>query len=129
MIIWSGFIRFLLVFFPVGKIIKVIALPKNRFHINPDEILLYMNWLKRLKFIKITGDCLPVSLVYYRFLLLAGESPKLIIGFNENQGHAWVELSERIISEPEDKSINYKPLLCLRAGESNFSSVKTTLIS
>ena len=124
MIIWSGFIRFLLIFFPVGKITKFVALPKNRLNFDFDELLLFFNWLKRLKIIKTTGDCLPSSLVHYRFLLLTGEEPTLIIGFNNSQGHAWVEISGEIISEPVNKSTNFKPLLYLLAGDTGFSSAK-----
>lgn len=123
-IIWSGYIRLLFLYFPVGKITKFVALPKNRLNFDSGELLLYLNWLKRLKFLKTRGDCLPSSLVYYRFLLIVGEEPTLFIGFNENQGHAWVELSGKVISETLNRPSYFKPMFCLRSGESKFSSVK-----
>ena len=95
--------------------------PKRDLNISYDEITRYLYWIQKLKLIKSRGDCLALSLLYYRFLSMAGEEPTLFIGFKNEEGHAWVEILGEVVSESPGASRNITPTLVLHAGKSEFS--------
>jgi hypothetical protein len=57
------------------------------------------------------GDCLERSLVTYRFLVRAGARPRLIIGFDRENGrvagHAWVTVDDEPVVESREALARY----------------------
>lgn len=124
MIMWSGFLQLVLLFYPVEKVTRWATQKYWKLTISTNDIIRYLYWLQRLKLVTNNGDCLVISMLHYRFLSMIEENPILFIGFHDDKGHAWVELSGEVISEPTDKSKDFKPVLCLLAGESSLSPVE-----
>lgn len=124
MIFWNFSIQLLLVFFPVKRVTRWIMQPRRRLKLDAEDITRYLSWLIRLKFIQIKGDCLALSLLYCRYFLMIGAKPTLFIGFKDDEGHAWVEVSGEVISEPPANSHNFTPVLMLPAGQSELIPVK-----
>lgn len=120
MVVWNFLIRFLLLIFPVQKLLRWITPPISIKGISSQDTLHYFYWLKKLKLIFRRGDCLPAALLLFRFLHIAGGDPRLIIGFKQNIGHSWVELSGVVVSEPAYISSNFIPVLVYQAGSSEF---------
>ena len=124
MILWAVGIRVFLILLPVEKLVTLVYPKRLQVNTKKDDVLRYVHWLKRLRIIRVEGDCLALSLLSFRYLLAAGEMPELYIGIKDNSGHAWVEVSGHIISESDTVSKNFSPVLVLRAGSSNFTPAK-----
>ena len=124
MIFWNFSIQLLLVFFPVKRVTKWIMQPKRGLKFDAEDITRYLSWLIRLKFIQTHGDCLALSLLYCRYFSIIGAKPTLFIGFKDDEGHAWVEVSGEVISESPEISHNFTPVLMLPAGQSELIRVK-----
>jgi len=123
MAVWAVIIRTLLHLFKTNRVIPLIMRAKRKASLPPGHITRYLYWLERLKFLHSQGDCLPKSLLCYRFLSLAGASPTLVIGFQNQTGHAWVELDGEVISEPPAISAGFIPALTLRPGMAALSPI------
>lgn len=57
-----------------------------------NDVVACCQWLDDMGVWRRQGACLPRALVCRRYLSLAGLDPVLLIGFNGEAGHAWVEL-------------------------------------
>ncbi len=62
--------------------------------------------------LKLT-NCLPRALLAYRFLLLAGERPTLVVGLDAHVGHAWVELDGAPLDENLSHLRRFQPIMTL----------------
>ncbi|MBN2045302.1 MAG: lasso peptide biosynthesis B2 protein [Anaerolineales bacterium] len=114
-----------LTFLSVKTILPGALRSKKRIAIPTEHLLRYLYWLKKLKVIPQRGDCLAQSLLYYRFLTIAGEKPSLVIGFKGQEGHAWVELQGEVISETPQASTGFTPTLALLPGAREFSPLQS----
>jgi len=126
MFLWGSIIQLLLLFFPIRIVTKWVTrfIWMRKSYVPHDDIARYISWLKQLRLINSHGDCIALSLLYYRFLSMRGEKPTLFIGFNDNEGHAWVEVLGEVVSEASDVSRKFTPTLELPAGQSKFIPVK-----
>ena len=73
----------------------------------PNDDVVIVERMRRLsQLLRVSGDCLPRSLLLYRELSKQGADPRLLVGFmgagSSLIGHAWVVVKGEALLEPAD---------------------------
>jgi hypothetical protein len=71
-----------------------------------DDVVLVERMRKLSRLLRVSGDCLPRSLLLYRELSKQGADPRLLVGFmgagSSLIGHAWIVVKGEALLEPTD---------------------------
>ncbi|MCJ7659594.1 MAG: lasso peptide biosynthesis B2 protein [Anaerolineales bacterium] len=81
-----------------------------------DIVLRYLQWLDATGVLARTHNGLVRALVCHRFLTLAGVKSTLLIGFDGEIGHSWVEVDGEAIFETQWAMDRYRPILAAHPG-------------
>ncbi len=76
------------------------ASPYVTWPLGSTDALQIIQLLNRLSLLKADGNCLLHASITFRYLVLLGYAPRLIIGITPDSGHAWVELNGRVVNDP-----------------------------
>lgn len=101
------------------KLVRL-AMPRSAARrLPPETVISALSLLSKTRLLSSAGECLPRSLVCYRYLSQASLEPTLLVGFNGSAGHAWVELDGDPFLEPLSNHPSFQPLLILPPGSNS----------
>ncbi|MGE5223783.1 MAG: lasso peptide biosynthesis B2 protein, partial [Omnitrophica WOR_2 bacterium] len=96
---WGISLRMLRRFIPVRRLVWLAIPIRTCSNYTLKDVMRAVQLLDYLRLWAREGDCLVRSLVCHRFLLLCGAEPTLVIGFNGEKGHSWIELCGKPVLE------------------------------
>jgi len=123
MFIWNMMIRFLRPWMPLRRLVPIISPAVSTGNISRREVTRNMRWLDAGSLFGSDGTCIVRSLMYFRFMNLAGVPTNLVIGLNEMGGHAWVEANGSVLFDACDINERFSPILLVKHGESRLEPV------
>lgn len=116
MTLWLLILRLLRPIFSLKRLIDLITPKQSKEADQPQDVMKYLGWFNYLNLYGNSGGCLTRALLSYRFLTSAGVEPKLFIGFDGREGHAWIEHSGKIVQESQQTINQFTPVLVLHPG-------------
>ena len=123
---WWGFLRLLQPFLSVQQMVGLATYGEHSKSTNISDVVPSLQLLYEVCRWTQWGDCLPRTLVSRRFLKKAGIDTIVIIGFNGEMGHSWVDLGGKPFLENEAQVKQYQPALILRPEDKTLMKAKPT---
>ena len=116
MLAWSVCLRTLRPFVSLQRLVRVAVPTRTRGDVQADDVLRYLQWLDAIGILARTHKCLVRALVCHRSLTIAGVKSTLLIGFDGEIGHSWVEVDGEAIFETQWALDRYRPILAAHPG-------------
>ena len=120
---WSGLVC-LRPFAPLKWMLRLVTPGEINHTLQAADVEQCILWLDSTGVWRRQGACLPRALVCRRFLSLAGLEPTLLVGFNGEVGHAWVEVEGAAFQE--SGSGDFRAVLMARPGSIQVERVEVT---
>jgi len=128
MLIWKAALLLLKHVVALPKLVRLVERQRAR-ALDPHERRRVEYAVRRLGRVLGGGDCLERSLVTYRFLLRAGVRPRLVIGFDRDngrvEGHAWVTVDDEPVAESREALARYVEVAAFPAAAASSPAERT----
>jgi hypothetical protein len=116
MLAWSVCLRLLRPLLSVQRLVWLAVPAHSKDDVQPDNVLRYLQWLDAIGVLAKTHKCLVRALVGHRFLTIAGVKSTLLIGFDGEMGHSWVEVDGEAVFETHWAMDRYRAVLATHPG-------------
>ena len=100
----------------VQRLVWLTVPVNSKYDVQTEIVLRYLQWLDATGVLVRTHKCLIRALVCHRSLTIAGVKSTLLIGFDGEIGHSWVEVDGEAIFETQWALDRYRPILAAHPG-------------